>query len=134
MTPPRKTVVHFKDGRILKGFTGDFQPHREVFQLSASDAPQAKVVEVWTPDLKAVFFVKDLSGNPRRVDSKEFDPGVPVAGQKVRVLFNDGELLVGSTETYDPGRKGFYLVPADSGSNIESCYVVVAATREITFP
>jgi hypothetical protein len=134
VTPPAKTVVHYKDGRILKGFTSDFLPHREVFQLAATDSPDAKVVEVWAPDLKAVFFVKDLTGNPRRVDSNEFDPAVPVVGQKVRVLFQDGEQLVGTTESYDPGRKGFFLVPADSRSNIERCYVVVAATQEITFP
>jgi hypothetical protein len=134
MTPPAKTVVHYKDGRILKGYTSDFMPHREVFPLAASDSPEAKVEEIWAPDLKAVFFVKDLAGNPRRVDSQEFDPAVPVVGQKVKVRFNDGEQLVGTTDSYDPGRKGFFLVPADPGSNIERCYVVVSATREITFP
>jgi len=132
--PPAKTVVHYKDGRILKGFTSDFFPHREVFQLAATDSPEAKVVEVWAPDLKAVFFVKDLAGNPLQVDSKEFNTSAPVVGQKVRVLFKDGEQIVGTTETYDPGRKGFFLVPADAQSNIERCYVVVAATQEITFP
>jgi len=132
--PPSKTVVHYKDGRILKGFTSDFMPHREVFQLSATDSPEAKVVEVWAPDLKAVFFVKDLAGNPLRVDSKDFDAASPVVGQRVRVLFKDGEQIVGTAEAYEPGRKGFFLVPADAQSNIERCYVVVAATQEITFP
>jgi Family of unknown function (DUF6982) len=88
---------------------------------------------VWVPDLKAVFFVKDLVGNPRQVDSSDFDPDRPVAGRKVRVRFQDGEQLVGTTESYDAGRKGFFLVPADARSNIEDCYVVIAATREITF-
>jgi uncharacterized protein DUF6982 len=134
VTPPAKTVVHYKDGKILKGFTSDFLPHREVFQLAATDSPQAKVVEVWAPDLKAVFFVKDLTGNPRQVDRSEFDPDQPVVGQKVRVRFNDGEQMVGTTESYEPGRKGFFLVPADARSNIVRCYVVVAATQEITFP
>ena len=133
MAPPAKTVVHYKDGRILKGFTSDFMPHREVFRLAATDGPDAKVEEIWAPDPKAVFFVKDLTGDPRRVDSTEFDPQVPVVGQKLKVLFQDGERLVGSTETYDPARKGFFLVPADTQSNIERCYVVVSATQEITF-
>jgi hypothetical protein len=134
VTPPAKTVVHYKDGKILKGFTSDFMPHREVFQLAATDSPEAKMVEVWAPDLKAVFFVKDLTGNPRRVDSQEFFPDLPVVGQKVKVRFTDGEQMVGTTETYQPGKKGFFLVPADPGSNIERCYVVVSATQEITFP
>ena len=133
MTPAARTVVHYKDGRVLKGFTSDFMPHREVFQLAATDSPDATVEEIWAPDLKAVFFVKDLTGDPRRVDSTEFDPQVPVLGQKVKVRFQDGELLVGSTETYDPARKGFFVVPADAHSNIQRCYVVVSATQEITF-
>jgi hypothetical protein len=133
LTPPAKTVVHYKNGNILKGFTSDFQPHREVFQLAATDGPEAAVVEVWTPDVMAVFFVKDLAGNPRRVDSNLFDPDRPVVGRAVRVLFKDGELLVGSTDSYDPARKGFFFVPADANSNIERCYVVVAATQEIAF-
>ena len=134
MTPPARTVVHYKDGRILKGYTSDFVPHREVFRLADTDTPEAKVVEVWAPDLKAVFFVRDLVGNPRRVDSHEFDPGVPVVGRKVKVRFQDGEQIVGTTESYDPARKGFFLVPADAKSNIERCYVVITATQEITFP
>jgi hypothetical protein len=131
---PAKTVVHYKDGRILKGFTSDFFPHREMFQLAATDSPQAPVVEVWAPDLKAIFFVKDFAGNPRYDDRKEFEASAPPAGRKVKVVFEDGELLLGTTESYEPGRKGFFVVPADPQSNIERCYVVVAATREITFP
>jgi hypothetical protein len=131
--PAAKTVVHYKDGRILKGLTREFLPHRETFDLSLTDDPEAEVVEVWAPDLKAVFFVKDLAGNSRREDSREFDPSQPVVGRKVSVRFQDGELLVGTTESYDAGRKGFFLVPADAHSNIERCYVVVAATQEITF-
>lgn len=132
--PPAKTVVHYKDGRVLKGYTSDFMPHREVFPLAASDSPDASVEEIWAPDLKAVFFVKDLVGDPRRVDRSDFDPDRPVVGQRVKVRFTDGELLVGTTETYDPGRKGFFLIPADAQSNIERCYVVVSATQEISFP
>ena len=133
MPAPAKTVVHYKDGRILKGYSSDFQPHREVFHLADTDGPEATVEEIWAPDLKAVFFVKDLVGNPRQVDSSEFDPDRPVVGRKVRVKFQDGEQLVGTTESHDPRRKGFFLVPADARSNIEDCYVVIAATQEITF-
>jgi len=40
---------------------------------------------------------------------------------------------VGATTGYQPGRPGFFLVPADAESNIERCYVVAAATQEIKF-
>jgi len=131
--PPAKTVVHYRDGRILKGFTRDFAPHRETFELAADDSAEAQIEEIWAPDLKAVFFVRDFAGNRDRVDRKDFDPDHPVAGQRLQVRFQDGEEMVGTAQDYDPLRKGFFFVPADPQSNIVRCYVVVAATREITF-
>jgi len=49
------------------------------------------------------------------------------------LLIKDGEILVGTTTGYRPGRPGFFLVPADTESNIERCYVVATATEEISF-
>ena len=131
--PAQKTVVHYKDGRILKGFTRGFQAHRESFELAAGEDAEAAVEEIWAPDLKAVFFVKDFTGNSRCMDSKEFDPNQPLIGRKVSVLFQDGEVLVGTTETYEAGRAGFFVTPADPRSNIERCYVVSAAAHRIVF-
>jgi hypothetical protein len=42
-------------------------------------------------------------------------------------------VLVGTTQGYQPGRPGFFLIPADAKSNNERCYVVASAAREITF-
>jgi uncharacterized protein DUF6982 len=64
---------------------------------------------------------------------REFDPGRPVAGgRKIKVVFSDGEVLVGTTQGYQPNRPGLFVLPANLDSNIERCYVVAAATREIT--
>jgi hypothetical protein len=129
-----KVVARYQDGRILKGFATDFLPNREMFHLAPADAPPGtRPVEVRTAELKAVFFVKDFGGDPRHDDAQEFDAGKPVIGRKIKVLFNDGELLVGTTQGYQPGRAGFFVNPADSGSNVERCYVVVAATHRIVF-
>jgi hypothetical protein len=48
------------------------------------------------------------------------------------VRFSDGETLVGTTQGYDRQRPGFFLIPADPQSNIERCYVVVAATSDVS--
>jgi len=48
------------------------------------------------------------------------------------VVFKDGEVLMGTTTGYQPGRSGFFIVPADSGSNNERCYIVTAATKEVS--
>jgi uncharacterized protein DUF6982 len=87
---------------------------------------------VHTKDLKAVFFVKDFVGQPKHQARQEFDPTRPAMGRKIKVVFSDGEVLVGTTQGYQPGRSGFFMLPADQESNIERCYVVAAATKEIT--
>jgi hypothetical protein len=129
-----KVVVHFADGRILKGTTNDFTPEKGRFHLALPDAPrETKPVDVQTKDLKAIFFVKDFAGNPQEKERKEFDASRPPIGRKIRVVFKDGEVMVGTTHGYQRGRPGFFLVPADASSNNERCYVVSGATREITF-
>ena len=43
---PAKTIVHYKDGRILKGFTRDFVPYREAFVrgLAAATGGESELV------------------------------------------------------------------------------------------
>ena len=57
---------------------------------------------------------------------------MPLGGKKMRVVFQDGEVLLGTTQGYQPGRPGFFLVPADPRSNNERCFVISSATREVT--
>jgi hypothetical protein len=129
-----KVVARFADGRILKGITADFFQNKETFHLRPASAPETeKPLEINIKDLKALFFVRDFSGKPQHVEKKDFDPGQPVLGKKIRVTFKDGESLVGTTTGYQPGRPGFFLVPADGGSNTERCFVISAATRNVSF-
>jgi hypothetical protein len=129
-----KVVVRFADGRVVKGMTADFVPTKDLFHVRESgESAGAKPVEVNKSDLKALFFVKDFDGDPDHSESNEFDPGQPPAGRRIQVVFKDGEVLVGTTTGYQPGRPGFFLVPADAGSNIERCYIVTAATKEVAF-
>jgi hypothetical protein len=129
-----KVVVRFADGRVVKGTTADFLPAKDSFHLTVATAPAgAKPMEIHMKELKALFLVKDFAGDPQRVERNEFDLSRPPAGRRIKVVFKEGELLVGTTTGYQPGRPGFFLVPADAGSNNERCYVVAASTREISF-
>lgn len=116
----------------MKGHTTDFVPNRPSFHLSVIDSPD-KPIMVRLEELKAVFFVKDFAGKPGHRDSKEFDSSKHAMGRKIRVLFRDGEELIGTTQGYQQGRPVFFLVPADPESNIERCMVVASAAKEITF-
>jgi len=126
-----QVVVHFDDGKVLKGRTNDFQPNRQIFHLFSTDG--TRPVPIRFDLLKAVFFVEDLRGNPSRSDLPRFLSGAAetAKGKKIAVRFKDGELLCGYTLTYTPGKKGFFVVPADPRSNNKRIYVLASATSEI---
>lgn len=48
-----------------------------------------------------------------------------------QVLFKDGETILGTTQGYQSGRPGFFVVPPDPESNNERCFVISRATQEI---
>ena len=127
-----KVVARFTDGRMIKGTTADFSPGKELFHMIVTAAPsETTSLAIHTRDLKALYFVRDFAGDAQRIDRNEFDAPHPPVSRPISVTFTDGEVLVGTTTGYQSGRPGFFLVPADAGSNIERCYVLVAATQEI---
>ena len=132
---PNKIVARYFDGRVVKGFSVDFLPTKHTFHLTPADAPpQSKPLEVRLSDLKAIFFVKDLAGKPQPYTRRqEFEAGKPPIGRKIRIVFKDGELLVGTTQGYDSTRPGFFVVPADGESNNERIFVVRGATQQVSF-
>ena len=128
-----KIVIHYQDGQLLKGITNDFFPNKDSFHLTPPDASPGTIpLIVSVSDLKAVFFVRKFDGNSRHDDIKEFDPAKNLIGRKLKVTFKDGELMVGITTGYEPNRTGFFLTPADPQSNIERCFVVTKATKEVS--
>ncbi|MBN1141802.1 MAG: hypothetical protein JXB25_08430 [Deltaproteobacteria bacterium] len=129
-----KIVVRYLNGEIFKGQTSNFLPAKPAFHLcpvgtSTEDSP----FEVQVSQLKAVFFVKDFHGNPKRQDVQEFPRGKAVIGRKVKVTFSDGETMVGTTQSYNACHPGFFLFPADANSNNDRCFVVRNATQNISF-
>ena len=102
-----KVVARLVDGRILKGTTTDFSPGKDLFHLSVANTPAGgKPVILHTKEMKALFFVKDFSGDPQHVERNAFDASRPTVGRRIQVVFKDGS-LVGTTTGYQPGRPGF---------------------------
>jgi hypothetical protein len=128
-----KIVIHYQDGRMMKGITIDFFPNKDIFHLVPADSPPGtKPLEISVPELKAIFFVKEFGGNPKYEDKKEFDPGKNFFGRKIKVVFKDGELMIGTTSGYEPNRSGFFVTPVDPISNIDRCFVVKTATKDVS--
>jgi hypothetical protein len=129
-----KLVARFADGRLIKGSTLDFAPDKEVFHMTMGTLPAQTIpMPIHTKHLKALFFVKDLDGDPQHVERRAFDCPPPPGQRRVMAAFKDGEVLVGTTPGYQPGLPGLYLIPADPESNIERCYVIASATEQISF-
>ena len=126
-------VVRYVDGRVAKGTTNNFLPTKDRFNLLLDgSAPGTHTQEILVMDLKAVFFVNDLAGSPTHSESNQFKPGKPVFGRKIHVVFKDGESIVGTTQGYQLGRVGFFVIPADEESNNSRCFVVTAATQQVS--
>ena len=68
-----KIVARYADGRMVKGTTVDFFPTKDLFHVSVTENGATRLVEVSLKELKALFFVRDFSGNPQHVQSNEFD-------------------------------------------------------------
>ncbi|UCE85591.1 MAG: PilZ domain-containing protein [Deltaproteobacteria bacterium] len=127
-----KVVVRCRDGRLIKGHTFDFMPNKDMFHVVNPDDP-SDVIELSSSEPKAIFFVKSFDGDGKRGAPKTFGKddlrGVP--GLKIKVCFQDGEVLYGTTHGYQPRRKGFFVFPADGTSNNERVYVNAASTDSV---
>jgi len=125
--------VRYLDGRLLKGFTRDFLASRGAVDLWPSQNTSVESrVSVPFGQLKAVFFVRNLEGDPNYVEPQT--PVTPTAGRKVAVTFVDGEELTGFTRTYQPGAVGFFVQPLDPQNNNVRVFVVSQAIRHVRFP
>lgn len=124
-------VARFNDGRVLKGVTQDFSPNRGIFHIHPDGAGDA--VELRFKQLKALFFVSSLEGDPARQDVRGFvdGPAETQKGKKIAVRFRDGELLCGYTLSWTPEREGFFVFPADIASNNQRVFVITASTLEV---
>jgi len=129
-----KVVARYRDGKILTGFTHDFNQNKQVFHLSLADN-QKEVLEINTCQLKAVFFVKTFEGNKDYRGPAEailLEKLKKVPGIKLKITFFDGEVMYGSTQGYDPERKGFFMFPADQDANCERAFIIREATTDVT--
>ena len=111
-----RVVAHLRDGRIVKGLSRDVDPTKPTCNIMS---PAGAVSEVALADLKALYFVRNVSGDPGRHESTQLQPGDPRLHNShlVTLHFDDGEKLVGLAHRGRPNDPFFFLVPVDRGSN-----------------
>lgn len=115
-------VARFRDGRLVKGITLNFSPSTHFCHIQPADQPYGEGQRIPFADLKALFFVRDLAGNPYYDEDKTILPRVRI-GDRVRVRFQDGEEVSGLANLAAEG-PGFFIYPSDPKSNNERIYAI----------
>lgn len=128
----RMVVARFRDGRLLKGTTQDFAANKPMFHVYEGGDEGSQATSVSLEDLKALFFVKTYEGNKDHEASQSFE-GAQGQGRKIRVTFQDGEVLAGFCMGYGPSRPGFFVNPVDPSSNNTRIFVVNAAVQDVAW-
>ena len=124
-----KVVVHFSDGKISTGETGDFFPNKNTFHLKEEGT--GETVQIDIKNLKAVYFVESFEGD--HTYNEKTDVERAGFGRKIKVQFKDGETQYGYTQGYAPNRPGFFVSPCDPQSNNLRIFVITGATSNIQF-
>jgi hypothetical protein len=131
-TKPTKVVIKYLNGKVIKGFMQNFSPNKDSFHLIPADKAPGGSIEVLVKHLKAIFVVRDFTGNPQYDERKKYVEGEKPSGLKLEVTFTDGEVIVGSTLLgYDPKRQGNFILPADPNSNNIRIFVVSSAVKSV---
>lgn len=126
-----QVVARYSNGKIIKGYTLDFFPNKDRFHVTLVDKPSDRPIEVMVNQLKAVFVVRDLKGNPQYIERKSYMEGETPYGTPLEVTFEDGEVMVGSSMGFDLRRQGFFITPADPNNNNLRVFVVCSALKRI---
>lgn len=113
-------VARYLEGHVVKGRTTDFHPENDSFLVDIDPGLPPERLPV--KNMKALFFVRSLEGNPTRRDHREFPKGTGLR-TKLWLEFRDGEKMAGWPVSAALGRKGFYVLPTDPDSNVEKAYV-----------
>ena len=122
-----RLVIRYLDGRILKRVARSYQFSGDRLFVENFLTSKGETLPVY--NVKAVFFVKNLLGNPTRVDKQGFVQ--ESAGENMFVEFNDGECMWGVCAEYNPNAMGFLIRPCDAEGNNLQVYVDRRAAKYI---
>ena len=130
----KKAVLKYQNGDIVKGWVEEFKPGRESFILfPLIEYSKEERIEIKYSSLKAVFFVKDFTGDKdyKKVRTFNVDLKITPSQRKLIVNFKDGEHLYGTSHSYGRYKVGFFMYPIDPKDNSERIFVVHSAAESI---
>jgi len=128
-----EVVAHYLDGRLIKGTCLDIDPARPTCHVKTAEQG---MVQVMLAQLKALFFVRSLAGNPDYEEVKTVGGSCARArgAATIELQFAGGKRVVGLTTRFPPVRRFFYVVPADVNSNNVRILVNRSAVQNLGQP
>lgn len=131
---PEKVVVHYLNGRVVKGYVEDFSSDKPIFELKLRESEQ-EVEEVPIQNVKGVFFVRSFDGKGEHLEEKDFAQGGDYFGTKTKVICRDGEILIGTTQGYVNVQQGngFFFFPVDPECNNVKAFLTYPAVKKIAY-
>lgn len=130
----KKVVVKYQDGEIVKGRVEGFRPDRKSFIFfPLIEYSEEDRIEINFNSLKAVFFIKDFTGNKDYKKVRTFDVKTKVtpSQRKLIVKFKDGENLYGTSHSCGRYKIGFFVYPIDPKDNNERIFILHSAVESI---
>lgn len=123
-------VAHRIDGTVMKGTSLDVDVKHPACHLRTAEG---EVQEIALADVKALFFVKSWTGEATRNDAKQPASGdLRLLGAKrVRVVFADGEEIVGLMHRFPPITPFYFMLPIDPQSNNIRILINGAVVKEM---
>lgn len=108
-------VAHYLNGDIVKGVSMDVAPGKTFCHIRTDEG----ISKVEFEDLKALYFVKSLEGDPERSDVDEVqEDDIRLRGSRLlEILFKDDERLVVMCNSFPPKTERFFVLPVDMDSN-----------------
>jgi hypothetical protein len=128
-----QVVARFIDGRLIKGTSMDVDPAKPACHIRT---PDGAIYTVELIELKALFFVKSLSGDAKHNEEMELQAADrrQFGSALLELTFADGERMVGLTNRASPNGNYFFVLPVDSRSNNIRVLVNRAALKSIATP
>jgi len=130
----KKVVVKYQNDEIVKGWVEEFSPEKESFILfPLFEYSEEERMEIRLASLKAVFFVKDFTGdkNYKKVRTFNVDLKITPSQRKLIVNFLDGEHLYGTSHSYGRYKIGFFVYPIDQKDNSKRIFVIHSAIESV---
>ena len=130
-SPDRRKVIARKlDGQVIKGYVEsipDLATSEDITFISMTE----EMIRIPKAKMKALFFVKNFSGNREYNEVKFFKAQPKVDGLWARLTFYDDESIEGriANSFHFLVDDGFYLKPPDPQSNNRLIYVLKASLK-----